>query len=237
MRLLDVFDHVFVINLPERTDRRKQAEGELRRLAGELPSKVSFLAAARPNTRAGFESVGAHGCFASHLLALRQARAAGMERVLVLEDDFRCTRTLLKHQGAFSELVLARDWDLLWLGHDLSLAPAEFPVLASAHQSFGLSHGYAVQSACLDDLVPFLEAMLMREPGHPEGGPMHYDGALATYRARRPERPFLLTRPSLLKQRMTSSDITARPWDRLPLLRHSLEALRALRGRLRELAL
>jgi hypothetical protein len=48
---------------------------------------------------------------------------------------------------------------------------------------------------------------------------MHYDGALATYRAQHPERRCLIAVPSMVSQRMSRSDIHPSRWDRVPVLR------------------
>src|SRR4051794_38102594 len=86
MRLHEYFARGYVINLRERTDRRREIERELARLA--LPSGwAEFLAAERPDSAAGFPSAGVRGCFLSHLAVLKDAHARGLPNVLVMEDD------------------------------------------------------------------------------------------------------------------------------------------------------
>ena len=47
--LLDYFQHCFIINLPHRTDRRREVEYELRRIGiDQNDSRVTFFPAVRP---------------------------------------------------------------------------------------------------------------------------------------------------------------------------------------------
>lgn len=238
MRLLELFDHVYVLNLPERRDRRKQVTRELARLGdGHVPDHVRFLAADKPKTPGGFPCCGARGCFESHLLALEEAQRARAERLLVLEDDFACTPLLLQRESQLTSLLRDSDWDIVWLGHDLHFPPRDAPTLGIPDETWGLSHCYAVRDRCLDDLIAFLEALRGREAGDPRGGPMHYDGALATYRAQRPSGRFFVVAPSVAAQRESRSDISPSRYDRHPSLRplatlahgtrHALHALSA----------
>ena len=70
----------YVINLEDRTDRRAEMEQQLRRVGWQ----AAFVPAIRPADAADFPSVGARGCFLSHLATLN--RPAG-GHVLLMEDD------------------------------------------------------------------------------------------------------------------------------------------------------
>jgi glycosyl transferase family 25 len=228
MKLLEYFDHVYVVNLPERTDRRKQTERELARIRPHRGfSKVTFMAATRPTDAGGFPSIGARGCYESHLRVLREARAAGHERILVLEDDFVCTPLLSHHEQELTGDLLANEWDLVWFGHDLTHEERTRPALMESSALFTQAHCYGVHGRCIDDLIGFLEQIMQREPGDPLGGPMHYDGALNTYRMQRNEqRRFLIALPSVADQRMSRSDIHPSLFDRFKPLRPFAAAAR-----------
>ena len=69
--LSDGFEHeTFVINLPYRTDRRSEMQRELSRIGWN----AQFFPAIRPASAGSFSSIGAHGCFLSHLAVLKAAR-------------------------------------------------------------------------------------------------------------------------------------------------------------------
>ena len=86
----------------------------------------------------------------------------------------------------------------------------------------------------LDTLITHLQACLTRPPGHPEGGPMHFDGALTLLRQAQPGLVTWRASRSLAGQRSSRSDIIGPSWlDRLPLagvMRAAKNSLRRLAG-------
>jgi glycosyl transferase, family 25 len=89
VELLALVDRVYVINLPERSDRRRDLTRRLVRGWGAqlVAERVEFFSAVRPSDPGGFASAGYRGCFESHQAVLDDALARGFERILVLEDD------------------------------------------------------------------------------------------------------------------------------------------------------
>ena len=83
--LIDTFDHIRIINLAHRADRREEMAEQLRSVGLSFKLTVSLFPAVRPVDRSEFESIGAHGCFMSHLGVLRES--IGKSGVLILEDD------------------------------------------------------------------------------------------------------------------------------------------------------
>ena len=229
MRLLDYFDHVYVINLAERVDRRRSAEQELQKLgASARPGKVTFFPAVKTSDPGGFPSAAVRGCFASHVGVLRAAQAAGHQRVLIAEDDFVWSpRRAFKEQDLVAVLQDA-DWDLARLGHDLNFPQAQAVSLVLETEDCSQAHFYGVKRRCVEDLVEFLLALLARAPGDPLGGPMHYDGALTTYRMQRPDMRCVLAVPSTASQRRSRSDIHPSYWDRVALLRPAVDIARGI---------
>ncbi|WP_367026704.1 glycosyltransferase family 25 protein [Methylococcus sp. ANG] len=223
MPLMDYFDCCYVINLPERRDRRREMEKELER-AGMPPEsgRVEFFPAIRPESAGPFPSIGAHGCFMSHLGILREARGQGLRNVLILEDDL----TFAAQFPAVEEKLLGElretRWDFAFFGHVLELPEAG---LDSAHLEpyagpIVTAHFYAVNGPVIERLLAFLDTLLQRPPGHPDGGPMHVDGAYSTFRQQNPDVVTLVAVPSLGWQRSSRSDIYPNRWyDRWPLVR------------------
>ena len=64
MKLTDVFDQVYIINLVSRPDRMREMRSQLKKigLSGTEPN-LFWYAAVKPTDAAGFPTVGARGCF------------------------------------------------------------------------------------------------------------------------------------------------------------------------------
>src|ERR1700761_392773 len=72
--LLKFFDGGYLINLPHRQDRLRSARRELDRVGWHLgETGVELYPAQTFDEPAGFPSIGARGCFDSHLQCLRRA--------------------------------------------------------------------------------------------------------------------------------------------------------------------
>jgi len=234
-KLLDTFDRICIINLPERGDRRRAVTRELGRLGVAVDGdRVRFFAATRPAGPGEFPSTGAHGCFLSHLQVLRQARADGVRRLLVLEDDVMFSATMGR-AGVLSDTLRAGGWHLAYPGHALAARPGPLRWLTAA-EPLVCAHCYAVHGQAIDTVIDHLEACLARPVGHALGSPMHYDGALTLLRRQHPELITLLASRSLAGQRASRSDIIGPSWlDRLPvatLLRSLKNGMRRLAGAL-----
>lgn len=207
----DLFDRIYIVNLLGRPDRRDEMLEDLR-LAG-VPADVAvkwFYLSIPPDGLAGFPSLGAHGCFMSHLAILRDARKHGYKRILVMEDDLSFTDFFLDHQPEVVAALNETDWDFIHLGHVLTLRPRQHFKLIPADPKLLLqcTHFLAIRDTIIPDLVDFLEAILSRPPGHPDGGPMHVDGAFCTYRAANPGCRTFYAHPNLGGQRSSHSDVT-----------------------------
>jgi glycosyl transferase, family 25 len=71
MKLIDFFERVYAINLPYRKDRRSMIVEELKKAGIPLvPNKAEIFSAIRPDNAGEFPSIGARGCFESHLAIL-----------------------------------------------------------------------------------------------------------------------------------------------------------------------
>jgi glycosyl transferase family 25 len=232
------FDAVYVINLPTRRDRRSAMQAQFRKIGVDTrDSRIIFFDAIRPDDAAGFPTIGARGCFLSHLGVLRAARAAGHRRVLILEDDVDFSADFPRRLEALAPALDAQPWDFLYLGWLHTAHPIgdtrPIATLPAENSAFG-AHMFALTAATIAALVPYLEAILRRPPGDPEGDPMHVDGAHAWFRRSRPEvRTLLLTKP-IGYQRPSRTDIHELKWfDRIPALEPVASSLRWLRGQLK----
>lgn len=223
MLLTELIERIYVINLPERQDRKAQIAAELKLQGiGWQANKVICWPAIRPDSTADFPTLGAHGCFLSHLAALKDAaRALDQGWILILEDD----AVLLAHLGValpeLAALLRQQTADLIYLGscqHDET--PDQRTTFQRSQQPIVGAHAYMVACEYLPQLIAYLEGCLERPAGHPMGGRLHYDGALSLYRQFHPDCRTWLAQPNLVEQRFSRSDIQPRWWyDQWPVIR------------------
>jgi glycosyl transferase family 25 len=236
MRLVDLFGRTFVLNLPSRADRRREV-GEVLRRAGMPwePGKVEIFEAVRPESAGGFPNAGARGNFMSHMGMLKKARALGVARVLICEDDLGVSPQWNEVEAALVDRLARDDWDLAYIGHYLKIDPpadGRFE-MRPYHDGITQTHCYAAHARVFDRLIGFLEAAAGRPPGHPDGGPQHTDGAVSTFRAQNHDVVTLIACPSLAYQRSSRSDITANRWfDHYPVSREIAGLIRQIRFKL-----
>ncbi len=193
---------------------------------GKFAKAVRFYGAMRPTTAGKFPSVGARGCFESHLHILRRASSAGLQSLLIVEDDFDFSHT--NRAAAVIDRLAETDWDLFYgahlLPHDTenSVAPVapDQPVITSSFIGF--------RGRALPEIVQFLEDMLKRPAGSPDYGPMHVDGAYSVFRMLHPQFRTVAAFPPLGEQRRSRSDITPKLFDRLPVMKQFAGFLRGV---------
>ncbi|SNT24027.1 Glycosyltransferase family 25 (LPS biosynthesis protein) [Granulicella rosea] len=230
MPLSDYFSLTRVINLADRKDRYGEIEQQLKLLGMPFaPGKVEVFAAQRPTEAAGFPGIGVYGCFLSHLAILKDARDRGVESVLVIEDDLEVGAEDRARLVELMERSKDARWGVLHLGHIQELPPVDEPRLIPFDGPVQTAHLYAIHRDVLPPLIEYLEGCLVRPPGDPVGGPMHYDGALTMFRAANPSVVTLIAQPSLGGQRSSRSDITTRPLDKVPGVKQALAVLRKLK--------
>lgn len=234
MKWRDFFDRIYIINLPERTDRRAEMLRELQWAGLEPePGRIEFFSACKPTEAAGFSHVGVHGCFRSHLAVLTQCRDAGARNVLILEDDATLETRFREDQETLVEQLQASPWGFVYLGHVLNEPAAGRTMLRPYTGAIMLSHAYAVNAPILDRLIAFLETIRKRPTGHPEGGPMPFDGAVSTFRAGNPDVLTLVASPSVASQRSSRSDLTPKWFDTIPIVRPIVAFLRTVQRQLK----
>lgn len=229
--LIDFFDKSYIINLPERQDRYRAMRRELEKVGIFFPSdKVELFPAIKKTERGEFPSVGARGCFLSHLAILNQAKEQGLKNVLIIEDDLSFSNRFVQNQQALATELQQLEWDILYLGHieAVKTTTTSFQLFS---QPLRTTHFLAINASVIERLVHFFEEILSRPAGHPDGGPMHVDGAYSTFRQQNPEVITLIATPTLGFQRPSLSDIyEERHWfDRLPVLSQLVSVVRAVK--------
>ncbi len=231
-------DRLYVINLESRPDRRAEMLAELDHIGLQADSAlVHFFPAVKPDHADTFPSIGARGCFLSHLGVLKDAQARGCAQILILEDDAALVpswRTVLP--SVLQELE-GLDWSLAYLGHRIEAADFPGPDAARSEHwrelpvqtGIQTTHAMVIHQRAIAPLIAYLERMMARAPGHAEGGPMHVDGAYSWFRRDHPEMRTLVTAEQHIVQRASKSDIAPPSWkEKIPFL----STLRALKNQL-----
>lgn len=214
----------YVINLPDRTDRRAEMEDQLRR-SGLV---AEFFPAIRPTEAAGFPSIGARGCFLSHLAVLKEG-SRERRHVMIMEDDLDFVANFRNKWDAIVPVLEARRWSIFYPAHLLKDVPEGISEL-SRETGVLCTHFVLFHRDAVSSVVSGLEEILSRPPGHPDGGPMHVDGAYSTLRYQHPSLNTLVYSPALGSQRSSRSDIAdQRVYDRLAVLRPGARLLRGLK--------
>ena len=224
------FDGTYIINLAERSDRRREMIQEFRRFGmTDLPTKAEFFTAVKPSNPGKFPSLGARGCFMSHLGVLQAAKAQNLDQILLLEDDATFTKNLVRYQTQLLHELQIIPWDFAYFGHHLA-TDTDF-LLQSYNQPIVQAHFLAIHSRIFDRLIGFLETILDRPAGHPEGGPMHVDGAYSTFRKQNPDINTVVASIPLGFQRSSRSSIANQSWfDALPVTTNMVSLARRVKN-------
>jgi glycosyl transferase, family 25 len=199
--LFDAFESIRILNLPHRTDRRREMLRELDKFGLGGDRRVSFFAGSVLHDRGAFSSPGTHGCFMSHLALLKDAAQAD-QRVLVLEDD--CDFT-----AEARDYALPAEWDIFYGGY-LADTPEDLhnSNIIGAH-----CMGYSPRAAKM--LADYLEQLLgpdiapdpvaaARGDYDPAIKPP-FDGAIVWFRRAHPELKTVFAEVAV--QRSSRSDI------------------------------
>lgn len=232
-KLIQTCGDMVVINLPHRTDRRAEFTAQLRRIGLSFNDpKVRLFAAVRPEAPGGFPSIGARGCFMSHLGVLREALATGADSVLICEDDLDFATDLHARVDRLVADLQTTPWDMLY-GFPPDAIAGEPIVPIPPERGITCTHILAFRRPAMEAAVACLEAMLTRPPGDPAGGPMHVDGAYNWMRKGNPQLRVLVANPAIGHQRASLTDIATLGWkDRLPVIRDLTQIARKLRNAL-----
>ena len=239
LKLTDIFDAVRIINLPHRVDRKAEIGIQLERLGLDWSSVgVNIFRAKQPADAGDFPSIGARGCFLSHLAILQEAVEKSSKKILIIEDDLDFCKDVVSRLHTILRTLEETDWSVFYGGYenlntsngchvseDLLLMAADLPIQTTHMVAF---RGIAIQAA-----RDYLEAMLARPPGSPDGGPMHVDGAYSWFRRDHPEMKTVAAVPPLGFQRSSKSDIDTSKWyDRAPVVSVLIARARNAKNRL-----
>ena len=235
--LADFFDKIYVINLASRQDRRDEMQVELKKIGLSLthPS-VQLFTAVRPTEQGDWPSIGARGCFMSHLQVLQDAEHHGYENILILEDDIDFVKEFNLRFIEVNQILNRLNWDIFYGGYELfnqEIRSNNDSLLKTIDSttSVGTTHFIAFNKTTLVLVREYLDVMISRKGGDPNGGPMHVDGAYSWFRTVYPQIITVIATPQLGYQRSSRTDIHDLGWkDQLPVVRRIMMILRKVKN-------
>ncbi|MDX1297216.1 MAG: glycosyltransferase family 25 protein [Pseudomonas sp.] len=203
---LDYFERIFIINLPSRTDRQAEMAAQLKAIGLSLDdANLELFPAVCPDAPEAFPSIGARGCFMSHLGVLRTAQRLGLRRVSIFEDDLDFAADFNARIASITERLESTNWSMFYGGYHMAQVSCESVhdglVESQPDELIGRTHFVVFQGAAISAAVHYLEKILGRPAGDPDGGPMHVDGAYNWFRCANPQFKTVLVTPELGFQR------------------------------------
>jgi hypothetical protein len=238
--LTDYFERIYVINLPERADRRQEVTAVLKRIGISFAlGKVEIFPALRPQEAAGFPSPGVRGCFLSHLSVLKKAFELDLSSVLILEDDVEFAAISQKGWSSILRQLDEQPWNFAYFGYThidgavRADRDSEHIEMQSFTGSLRCAHAYAVSRPTYPSLIQHLEELPQRRPRHPDGGPMDVDGAYNVFRRKNFKNLTLIANPQVAWQRASHSDLHSKWWHRIWGVRTLLQPARKAKNYLR----
>lgn len=233
--LQQIFDRIYIINLKSRADRRQRIAAEMKRIGAQIDGeRIAFFEAIRPDSAGDFPSIGARGCFYSHLGAIRRAEQEAKGAFLILEDDVIFAKDFQKTASPAFRDIAQKPWDIFYGGYaELEIGDgAAFPVKAETR--IVAAHCVGFKAELASSLADYLEAMASRPPESGEGGPMHVDGAYSWFRKANPHLTTLAAAEPIAYQSASRSDITpGSSLDKIPVIREVAQFARELRRNIR----
>jgi glycosyl transferase, family 25 len=231
MEILDYFDRLAIIHLPDRVDRLQALTGELSRIGIDIDSpKVNIPDPPMPKTPNGYASRGVYGSFLSHVEIIETAYRDGLDTVWVLEDDAIFSKRFRTQQQRIAGFLRDNEWDMCFIGHTVHKQLPDSPTgLLRFSGPFIWAHSYAVHRRAMPRLIEFLRLTEARETGHPEGGKIYIDAAYFFFRQQNPDVISVVTSPCLSVQKGSPSSLSPSAYDRVPGGRFLVNLARATR--------
>lgn len=232
--LLNAFKATRIINLESREDRRLEVTSEFARLGLAIDGdRIKFHTASRFDAAHPFPSIGAKGCFYSHLAVLEEAKSKKFESVLILEDDCDFIGTIESAFLRATEALLATDWDIFFGGHedlvcDENLTEAIQPIKSGSW--IRGTHFVAFRKTAIDAILPFLHEEIEHLANDPLGASRGIDAAYTHFGRKFPEFRYFVAWPKLGYQRPSRTDVQEpSAYDRLPLINSIVVPARKLK--------
>ena len=229
--LLDYFDRLAIIHLPDRVDRFRAIRRELASIGVDINDpKVSIPDPPMPESAHGYVSRGVYGSFLSHLDILETAYRDGLETVLVLEDDAIFSKKFRKQQSTVCQHLRENLWDFCFIGHSWDPSFPNSPTSLMRYSGpFIWAHAYAVHRRIMARWIDYLQKTTEREEGHPDGGKVYIDAAQYLFRHFNPDVICVVSSPCFSVQKGSPSSLNAQKWFKRFPFKIAVDAGRVLR--------
>jgi glycosyl transferase family 25 len=229
--ILDYFDRLAIIHLPEREDRFRALRRELASIGIDLNDpKVSIPDPPMPESAHGYVSRGVYGSFLSHLDILETAYRDGLETVFVLEDDAIFSKKFRKQQSTVCRHLRENPWDFCFIGHSWDPSFPNSPTSLMRYSGpFIWAHAYAVHRRIMARWIDYLHQTTEREVGHPKGGKVYIDAAQFLFRQFNPDVICIVSSPCLSVQKGSPSSLNDQKWFKRFPFKIAVDAGRVLR--------
>ncbi|MEQ8997460.1 MAG: glycosyltransferase family 25 protein [Coleofasciculus sp. B1-GNL1-01] len=238
MKIIDYFDRIYIIYMPERSDRFKHIKNQVHRLGIEKDNnKLVWFPGLKYEDAAGFPKASVRGCAMSHYMVMKQANEEGVEKLLVLEDDCLFSRRLIRNEQEIVDELKSSAWDFVYLGHGSKIKHQQqnqgYFIKVAHNQKIPLTHFCAYHGRVMPDLIQMITDSFDRAPGHPEGSPMGFDAYMTVFRRNNPDKITLMASRSLGGQCSSASNLTPGQLEQYKLIKPILRQARRLKNVIR----
>lgn len=184
---------IYYINLDHRLDRKKQIEEEFRKL--DLTAE-RYPAIKNENAPMG--------CSESHLALIKKARDLKLEKVMILEDDFKFLITK-EELDVFLGKINSIDFDMIMIGYNLIRSQPYNDFLGKVLEAQTTS-GYIIHNKFYDSLIKCWQEGLNLYRKYPDE---HWNYILDQYWKRlQPNSKWYYSLKRIGKQRESYSDLS-----------------------------
>jgi GR25 family glycosyltransferase involved in LPS biosynthesis len=156
--MMNRFPRQVCVNLDRRPDRWAAVRRQFDRAGLSVARLAAHDGAVLTPPEQWRHSRGAYGCALSHLDAVRAARDAGCESVLIFEDDLELAPDFAGRLPGFLAAV-PEDWAAIYLGATHAEDPRPVvPGVVRLTESYG-TWAYALRNTHFDEFIALLEPM------------------------------------------------------------------------------
>jgi GR25 family glycosyltransferase involved in LPS biosynthesis len=158
-KVLDCFDHAFVINLPDEIQRLAETRRELTR--HDIPFET--LRGVEIHSYFSDKKNGDLGCMLAHLHAVREARRRGYESILIVEDDLVLLPDFRDLWNDVIPQMPGLRYDLFYFYDWMTPKPLARPIRVHSIATCVCTHFYVVHRCFYDKFSALVEAQLSAE--------------------------------------------------------------------------
>lgn len=201
IKINDVFDNVYVINLAARKDRLEQITQELKsvEIKHEIFTAVNGVPSGVKLPDYIVKTPGVAGCMFSHIRIIEDAKKRNFNKILILEDDAEFAKNFIKLFNNFYN-NLPQDWQMVYLGgssHPILSEKINENVIKT--KGAYTTHAYGIKSDVFDTVINNIDIKSGVQYAHPIDAfyAINVHSIFTTY----------LSKPNLVYQRAGYSDI------------------------------